>query len=210
MTFIAPNTAGQVDLNALAHAVGTKTALCACIHVNNEIGTVLDVATLAREVKAKNSRTAVHVDGVQAWCRLPFKVGATMIDTYSVSGHKIHAPKGVGALYVRRGFYTEPLMFGGEQEKGMRPGTQNTPYIAALGKAVQLVQADKGRAERVRTLNRPLWRRRYSEIARTQQPGKCSGRNREFLGFGNSQRNYAALFGKQGHLCFQRVGLRER
>ena len=157
VTFIAPNCAGQVDLNALAHAVGTKTALCACIHVNNEIGTVLDVASLAREVKAKNSRTAVHVDGVQAWCRLPFKVGSTMIDTYAVSGHKIHAPKGIGALYVRRGFYTEPLMFGGEQERGMRPGTQNTPYITALGKAVQLVQSDKGRAERVRLLNRRLW-----------------------------------------------------
>ena len=121
-------------------------------------GDVYDVARLAREVKAKNPRTAVHVDGVQAWGKVPLKLSATMIDSYAVSGHKIHAPKGVGALYLRRGFHIEPLILGGLQEYGMRPGTENTAYIAAMAKAVELMQADKTRAQRVRALSDRLWK----------------------------------------------------
>lgn len=157
VTVVPPDGAGHVDLAKLVRAVGTKTALVACMHVNNEVGTVQDVAWLAREVKLKNSRTAVHVDGVQAWGKVPMKLSSTQIDSYAVSGHKIHAPKGVGALYLRRGFHTQPLLYGGLQEGGMRPGTENTPYIAALAKAVQLMQADKGARGRIRALNELLW-----------------------------------------------------
>ncbi len=158
VTVVNPDAQGHVDLDALVRAVGTKTALCACMHVNNEVGTILDVARLAREVKSKNNRTAVHVDGVQAWGKVPIKLSSTMIDSYAVSGHKIHAPKGIGALYLRRGFHIEPLLLGGLQEYGMRPGTENTAYIAALGKAVELMEADKGRARRVKELSDRLWK----------------------------------------------------
>ncbi len=158
VTTVRPDAQGHLDLDAMVRAVGTKTALCACMHVNNEVGTIMDVARLAREVKAKNPRTAVHVDGVQAWGKVPLKLSATMIDSYAVSGHKIHAPKGVGALYLRRGFHIEPLILGGLQEYGMRPGTENTAYIAAMAKAVELMQADKTRAQRVRALSDRLWK----------------------------------------------------
>ena len=140
VTVIYPDATGHVDVNALANAVTDKTALVAAMHVNNEIGTVLNVAALAKMVKAKNSRTAVHVDGVQAWGKLPIALNKTLIDTYTVSGHKIHAPKGVGALYIRKGYNLAQVYFGGHQEKGRRPGTENIAYIAAMAKAAQLIQ----------------------------------------------------------------------
>ena len=144
-TVVYPNENGIVSIEEMAAAVTSKTALVAAMHVNNEIGTALDVVRLAELVKAKNSRTAVHADGVQAWGKLKIKLSASKIDTYCVSGHKIHAPKGIGALYIRKGFYLLPYMHGGGQEQGLRPGTENTAYIAALAKACELSQADFSR-----------------------------------------------------------------
>ena len=86
----------------------------------------------AKAVKEKNSRTAVHIDGVQAWGKVPQRLNGTAIDSYAVSGHKIHAPKGVGALYVRRGYNLAPVFLGGGQEQKRRPGTENVAYIAAV------------------------------------------------------------------------------
>lgn len=140
VTVIYPDAAGHVDIGALVESVTEKTALVAAMHVNNEIGTALDVAALAKMVKEKNSRTAVHVDGVQAWGKLPIALGKTQIDTYTVSGHKIHAPKGVGALYIRKGYNLAQVLFGGHQEQSRRPGTENIAYIAAMAKAVELMQ----------------------------------------------------------------------
>lgn len=157
VTVVRPDAAGHVNLAKLVQTVGSKTALVACMHVNNEVGTVQDVAWLAREVKLKNSRTAVHVDGVQAWGKVPMKLSATQIDSYAVSGHKIHAPKGVGALYLRRGFHTQALLHGGLQEAGMRPGTENTAYIAALGKAVELMQRRCAARGHIKALADLLW-----------------------------------------------------
>lgn len=143
VTTVAPDGAGHVDMQAMLDAVTPKTALVTAMHVNNEVGSVLDVAALAAGVKARNSRTAVHVDGVQAWGKLPIALSATQIDSYTVSGHKIHAPKGVGALYLRKGYHLAPTLFGGHQERGFRPGTENTAFIAAMGKAIALTsQAD--------------------------------------------------------------------
>ena len=101
VTVVRPDASGHVDAGALVRAVGSKTALVTAMHVNNEVGSILDVAALAKAVKEKNSRTAVHIDGVQAWGKVPQRLNGTAIDSYAVSGHKIHAPKGVGALYVR-------------------------------------------------------------------------------------------------------------
>ncbi|MEG2287418.1 MAG: cysteine desulfurase family protein [Ruthenibacterium sp.] len=140
VTVVAPDRCGHVDRNALTEAVTDRTALVAAMQVNNEIGSILDVAALASAVKAKNSRTAVHVDGVQAWCKVPLCLAKTEIDSYAVSGHKIHAPKGVGALYLRRGHYMLPVFFGGHQEQGFRPGTENIAYLAAMAKAAALAQ----------------------------------------------------------------------
>lgn len=106
VTVVRPDASGHVDAGALVRAVGSKTALVTAMHVNNEVGSILDVAALAKAVKEKNSRTAVHIDGVQAWGKVPQRLNGTAIDSYAVSGHKIHAPKGVGALYVRLSYFT--------------------------------------------------------------------------------------------------------
>lgn len=129
VTLVQPDGTGCVSLQALVDAVGPKTALVAAMHMNNEVGSVLDVAALAARVKQKNSRTFVHVDGVQAWGKLPLRLRETQIDSYAVSGHKVHAPKGVGALYVRSGANLAPVWRGGHQERGLRPGTQNTAFL---------------------------------------------------------------------------------
>ena len=138
--FVAPGPDGHVDVDRMLELVDKNTVLVAAMQVNNELGTAVDVARLAAGVKARNSRTAVHVDGVQAWMRLPVKLAN--IDSYAVSGHKIHAPKGVGALYLRKGYNLEPPYLGGGQEKGMRPGTENLPYAVGLAAAAGRLAGD--------------------------------------------------------------------
>ena len=135
VTVVKPQADGTLDINKMLDAVDKNTILVACMMVNNEIGTRNDVERLAAEVKRRNSRTIVHVDAVQAWMRVPIKLDN--IDTMTVSGHKIHAPKGIGALYLSDRLVQafQPPYLGGEQERGLRPGTENTPYIVGLGLA---------------------------------------------------------------------------
>ena len=122
--------------------------------VNNEVGTRNDVERLAAEVKRRNSRTIVHVDAVQAWMRVPIKLAN--IDTLAVSGHKIHAPKGIGALYLSDSLYQafQTPYLGGEQEREKRPGTENLPYALGLAAAAtRLNKTMKSRDAAVRALN---------------------------------------------------------
>ena len=135
--FVAPEADGHLNVDKMLELVDKNTILVAAMQVNNETGTAVDVARLAAGVKARNDRTAVHVDGVQAWMRVPVRLAN--IDSYSVSGHKIHAPKGIGALYLRKGYHSEPPYLGGGQEKGMRPGTENLPYAIGMAKAATLL-----------------------------------------------------------------------
>ena len=135
--FVAPEADGHLNVDKMLELVDKNTILVAAMQVNNETGTAVDVARLAAGVKARNDRTAVHVDGVQAWMRVPVRLAN--IDSYSVSGHKIHAPKGIGALYLRKGYHIEPPYLGGGKEKGMRPGTENLPYAIGMAKAATLL-----------------------------------------------------------------------
>ena len=135
--FVAPEADGHLNVDKMLELVDKNTILVAAMQVNNETGTAVDVARLAAGVKARNDRTAVHVDGVQAWMRVPVRLAN--IDSYSVSGHKIHAPKGIGALYLRKGYHIEPPYLGGGQEKGMRPGTETLPYAIGMAKAATLL-----------------------------------------------------------------------
>lgn len=133
ISVIYPDKNGIVSEDEIIGAVTKQTALVCAMHVNNETGAVLDVCKIAKEVKLKNSRCAVHIDGVQAFCKLQLNLESTDIDTYAVSGHKINAPKGIGALYIRKGFNIGKFLYGGGQENGIRPGTENIAFAAAFG-----------------------------------------------------------------------------
>lgn len=154
---IPPGPDGQIDTAQLLDAVTPQTALVCAMQVNNETGSTLDITALAAAVKQRNPRCYVHVDGVQGFCKLPLVLKNTQIDGYAVSGHKLHAPKGIGALYLRSGSHIKPVILGGGQENGLRSGTQNTPYIAGFAKAVQLAkQQQPVTAAQVTKLRRQL------------------------------------------------------
>ena len=157
VTVVNPKADGTLDLDEMLAHVDKNTILVACMMVNNEIGTRNDVERLAAAVKQKNSRTIVHVDAVQAWMRVPIRLAN--IDTLSVSGHKIHAPKGIGALYLSDRLVQafQPPYLGGEQEREMRPGTENLPYAMGLAAAAsRLAKNMKSRDAAVRALNQRL------------------------------------------------------
>ncbi len=138
VSFINPEKNGEIDIEKIVDAVTNKTAIVCAMHVNNEIGSIIDVELLAKKVKDKNSRTVVHIDGVQAFGKIKLNLANTKIDTYAVSGHKIYAPKGIGALYIKNKFNITNILYGAKQENGMRPGTENIAYIAAFAKACSL------------------------------------------------------------------------
>ena len=118
--------------------VTPETTVVSVMAANNEVGTIQAIAEISRIAKAKNPRVVVHTDAVQAVGKIPINLKETAIDFLSLSGHKLHAPKGIGVLYVRKGTRFSPLLIGGHQEKGRRGGTENTPSIIGLGKACEL------------------------------------------------------------------------
>lgn len=129
--FAPLNGDGSVDLPALLSLIDNQTALVSVIHVNNETGAVNDVNSIAKAVKAINSRTLFHSDGVQAFGKIPFRLGGD-IDFYSISAHKIGALKGTGALFKRKNLVIKPFIYGGGQEGGLRSGTENVFGIKML------------------------------------------------------------------------------
>ncbi|MBR0463365.1 MAG: cysteine desulfurase [Clostridia bacterium] len=125
---------GQPDFDELEKLLERKPALVSCMQVNNETGAMPDIRRLSALVRAASPATLIHVDGVQGFMREPFDV--RLVDMYTLSGHKIHGPKGVGAVYIRPGVRVLPRQLGGGQEKSMRSGTENTPGIAGLERAI--------------------------------------------------------------------------
>lgn len=134
---VLPDAEGHIDEAAFLDAVDKQTGVVAFMFVNNEIGTLLDPVALTKRVRAKNSRASIHVDGVQGWCKHPLRLSGGEIDSFALSGHKMHCPKGVGALYLRKNYRIGPVFGGGGQERGLRPGTENVPYIVTLGAAAE-------------------------------------------------------------------------
>lgn len=135
---------GQIDLDRLrAELEGTKNALVSAMWANNETGTVFPIREIA-EI-AKEYGATMHTDAVQVAGKIPIDVQKVPVDMLSISGHKFHAPKGVGILYVRKGTKFKPFMLGGHQEGGRRAGTENVPYIVGLAKACELASANAER-----------------------------------------------------------------
>ncbi len=140
VTRLLPNEQGIVTADQVVSAMQEDTILVSVMAVNNEVGSVLPVSEIAKAVHRKNPQTLVHTDAVQAFCKLSIAVKKWDVDMLTVSGHKIHAPKGVGALFVRKGVRIAPYILGGGQENGMRSGTEATPGICALGVACEQME----------------------------------------------------------------------
>ncbi|GBF22766.1 cysteine desulfurase [Candidatus Gastranaerophilus sp. (ex Termes propinquus)] len=138
VTYIDVDNNGDLDLDQLETSIQKDTALVSCMWANNETGAIFPAQKIAKAVKEKNPDTKVFVDAVQVAGKMPINVKDTAIDFLIVSGHKFHAPKGIGALYVKKGNLLTPLIVGGHQERGKRAGTENVPYIAGMAKAAGL------------------------------------------------------------------------
>lgn len=149
---VQPDT-GLVEREALLAALRPDTALVSIMVANNEIGTVQDIAGLAAAVKERNPDVVFHTDAVQAAGSLPLDVSTLGVDLLTLSAHKLYGPKGVGALWVRRGAGLAPLLYGGGQERSQRPGTENIAGIVGFGQAAELaVQEQAARAAHARSL----------------------------------------------------------
>ncbi len=142
ITYLPVDSYGCISLEELSQAVREDTILVSVMYVNNEIGAVEPVEEISKVIKAKNPKTLFHVDAIQAYGKYVIRPKKQGIDLLSVSGHKIHGPKGVGFLYIDEKAKVRPILFGGGQQKGMRSGTENVPGCAGLGAAVREVYRD--------------------------------------------------------------------
>jgi cysteine desulfurase len=142
LTRLRVGSSGVVQPEDVRDALRSSTVLVSIMHANNELGTLQPIAEIARLTRER--RIPLHVDGVQALGKIPVDVEALGADLYTVSGHKIYAPKGVGALWVRKGTKLAPIAFGGHHERDRRPGTENVPGIVAFGAAAELAARNLG------------------------------------------------------------------
>ena len=140
VTFLAVDGHGNLDLGEFVRALRPDTLLVSIMHANNETGIIFPVPQLARITKETDPSIVFHTDATQSVGKIPIDLAEEYrhVDLLSFSGHKLHAPKGIGALYIKRGTQCRPLLIGGHQEEGRRAGTENTPYIVGLAKAVGL------------------------------------------------------------------------
>lgn len=137
VTYLSIKEDGSIDLDELAQAVREDTLLVSIMHVNNEVGAIQDLEKIAKVIKEKNPRTLFHSDGIQAFGKVPLHLKKWGVDLYSISAHKFHGPKGVGALYVKKNTRLVPLIHGGGHQRDFRSGTENTPGVAGMGAAAK-------------------------------------------------------------------------
>ncbi|MEW6374605.1 MAG: cysteine desulfurase NifS [Thermodesulfobacteriota bacterium] len=138
VTELSVDREGRLDLDELKEAITEQTVLVSIMYANNETGVIFPVEEIGEIVKAKG--IPFHTDAVQAAGKIPLNMKKSTTDMLSISGHKLHAPKGIGVLYIRKGTKFSPFLIGGHQEKGRRGGTENVPYIIGLGKACELAK----------------------------------------------------------------------
>ena len=164
---LAPTAEGSFSPEALMNAVNDKTVLVSAMLVNNETGAVNPVEYIAPAVRRANAPALIHIDAIQGFGKLPFRPARIGADLVSVSGHKLHAPKGVGALYVRKGVRLPNYVYGGGQENGLFSGTENVPGIAGFGAAVRALPDPKAQLAKTQALNAFLRERlsAYPQVA---------------------------------------------
>ena len=155
--FLPVDSNGRVLIDSLWDMIRPDTILVSMMHVNNEIGAVQPIAEITKAVKKKNPNVYVHTDCIQSFGKIEVNLKKLGVDMLSVSGHKLHGPKGSGFLYVKKGTLIRPIIYGGGQQKNMRSGTENVPAIAGLGVAVKLTMTDMAeKMERVMSLRDKL------------------------------------------------------
>ena len=143
VTYIEPDTEGNINIENFKAHIDKNTILVSLMAVNNEMGNILPFDKVSKIIRDNNSPALLHCDCVQAYCKIPLKLKKCGIDLATISGHKIHAPKGVGALYIKNGVRIIPQHFGGEQEGKIRPGTEPLPLICGFAKAVTMADIEK-------------------------------------------------------------------
>ncbi len=136
VTYVPVDSTGNLEIDVLKEAVDDDTAIVSVMYANNETGVIFPVEEIGEFLSERE--IPFHVDAVQAAGKIPIDVNKIKCDLLTISGHKFHAPKGIAALYVRRGTRMRPILYGGHQEKGRRPGTENVPGIVGMGKAAEL------------------------------------------------------------------------
>jgi len=159
VSWIPNDKNGRIDMQRLEEELCDETILVSLIHVNNEIGTIQDIQSIGELLSKRSSRPHFHLDGVQSFGKVQISLIASGIDSFAFSGHKIHGPKGVGGLYISKKARVYPMVFGGNQEMGMRSGTENIPGIAGFGEAVRIL-SEQGQQEsqKVRALKESMTR----------------------------------------------------
>lgn len=153
ITYLDVDEYGIININQLEEFLNEDTILISIMMANNEVGSIQPIDEIKKIINKKKFKTLLHVDGIQALGKIDFNIKKLGIDSFSFSGHKIYGPKGIGGLYIREGLNIKPILFGGNQEKGIRSGTENTPGIIGLYKSIEkLIDNDKEENNNIREL----------------------------------------------------------
>ena len=153
VTYLPVDKDGKISIEDLKNAIKKETILVSIMHVNNEIGTIQPIEEIGKYLKSLDEKIYLHVDAVQSYAKIKFRPSRYNIDFMSVSGHKLHGPKGIGFMYVKENNRIKPLLTGGGQEIGIRSGTENVPGIYGIGEAVRILNQDlEGTIDKIRGL----------------------------------------------------------
>lgn len=137
--YIQTDSYGSIDIEEFEACLRDDTILVSIIHVNNEIGSIQNLKEIRRVMDKQSTRAYLHIDGIQSFGKIEIDLKEYKADSFSFSGHKVHGPKGIGGLYIREGLNLNPIVFGGNQEKGLRSGTENLHGIVGFGEAVRIL-----------------------------------------------------------------------
>lgn len=210
VVYVQPDADGNIPKEKFDAAIDAKTILVSVMAVNNETGVLLPLKDIAGMIKRKKAPALFHTDAVQGFCKIPLQPKKLGVDLISVSGHKVHAPKGVGALYVKSGVRILPHSFGGGQEKNLRPGTEGVPQICAFGEAVKHMMTEKEALTHVKAVQAHLIERLKAMPEVVLNSPENALPYIVNLSAARACGDDAALFGGAKHFCFKRFRVRPR